>query len=492
MIVYDNLDKMEEIYEIRYKCCYSHDKIVSPFIIITVICSYVIGSMYLTSKFWKKRDLFPLKARAPQQTVLQFYSFASTLLIPFGVEVLLRLEILNWEDTNSIPHTRYLLKSAYFTARLLSPFIFTIRVVYILTVWKLKVKKNTMNAQISRSVSYEFCCKPPGKIKRNMFWWVYEIFSDEKLVAIVTLMICVIMFVFYYAIADYYFTATPFFDYFHNVIPNPYVFWQAKVFNFTWIHIVELLILFVSIFCVFKFPKEFKIADEFIIYLTQDFIIGCIFEFVRCYSTGHACFFLITLDAWMNIFRLLTFQISSIIFPMNRSSSLFPFPFSNVFLDFSRFITEDICLEYFAKYINNKDRLNIETLESVLDVYKRAMENNIPSATLHNHSTGNFNVLSNYNDETTKKNVIQSNLSSSVICDEETKVKECYEKNMKKLHKSYLNFTKTVAFNELKVKIYNFEKITNKLFLEIKVKKQLRILAKNSTFFSVFYIFFLS
>ena len=94
-------------------------------------------------------------------------------------------------------------------------------------------------------------------------------------------------------------------------------------------------------------------------------MIGHVFELSHFFGISKKWNFILALDAWMNILRLLTFQISSIIFPMARSSSLFPFPFSNVFLDFSRFITEDICLQYFVKYIKEKDKKNIETLISV-------------------------------------------------------------------------------------------------------------------------------
>jgi len=56
---------LQEQKKVYYKTCFDQGALLWPFIIITVIVGYIFASFYLASKYWKKRDLFPLKARAP-------------------------------------------------------------------------------------------------------------------------------------------------------------------------------------------------------------------------------------------------------------------------------------------------------------------------------------------------------------------------------------------------------------------------------------------
>ena len=59
------LTDLQEQKVVYYKTCFPQGALLWPFILITIIVGYIFASFYLAGKYWIKRDLFPLKARAP-------------------------------------------------------------------------------------------------------------------------------------------------------------------------------------------------------------------------------------------------------------------------------------------------------------------------------------------------------------------------------------------------------------------------------------------
>jgi hypothetical protein len=90
-------------------------------------------------KFSTKRNLFPIRERAPKLAIIQAISFCMITVIPYITEIVVALGV-SWQAdaTSEIQFSRKFLKALYMTMRVLCYFVFLFRVLVIYTSWKLR------------------------------------------------------------------------------------------------------------------------------------------------------------------------------------------------------------------------------------------------------------------------------------------------------------------------------------------------------------------
>jgi hypothetical protein len=149
--------------ETQYKTCFPADFYTIPFLTLILIFTYLGLSLYILGLYYKKSCLFPIKGRAPILATLQGVCFILTIFIPFMVEGLLRLNVMNWESTNPIPPMRYFYKSLFYILRLMTCIIWVFRTVYICSVWKLKTPYTDIGRPDQLDGNYKLLTKPRYK-----------------------------------------------------------------------------------------------------------------------------------------------------------------------------------------------------------------------------------------------------------------------------------------------------------------------------------------
>lgn len=129
--------------------------------------------------------------------------------------------------------------------------------------------------------------------------------------------------------------------------------------NPTFLHIVEISLLFGSLVLLRKYPREFMVKQEILFSLVVNVVCAALAEFTynnRGFgNTVTNCFlWTYTMQYLLIVVRTLCFT-AFIYLLSKRCLFYFPLPFAWIFKDFSKFIFEPYCIRIFEAYLVQKE-----------------------------------------------------------------------------------------------------------------------------------------
>lgn len=192
-------------------CPDEYGKAVQLVLLSLVVAGAILASSFMTWKFSRKIQLFPLKGRGPRLALIQMTYFVLLNLIPVTVEVLVASGI-SWEDDKKSHFSQDFLKGLYFTVRISCYLIVVLRTVLVYANWKIPL---------------EVLLAPVWRVLGQEMKIILFLFAGQLALLVLS---CVF--------ADYYYTGFPSLDTYKESHQIGY-----KVFNLTYLAIAENALL---------------------------------------------------------------------------------------------------------------------------------------------------------------------------------------------------------------------------------------------------------
>lgn len=236
----------------------------------------------------------------------------------------------------------------------------------------------------------------------------------------------------------------------------------AKLLTASDLHVLELWVMLFSYYIHRHFPEEFSLTFEIRANIVLNWAINwglnLIYGFRETYEPD-----LCLLGLWSNglVDMLRCITLVGILYWVSSSKSQnFPLPHSWIFQDLSKFIFEPRCMEYFIKYIREKESSkNFERVNKLMNLYLSDFDSYNNSSTFLDISINNDrpsamsstkSLRSTY--ETGFRVVSKTDITNSnrqLFLDLLDDLQHCYER-----------YSKTRSFKQLLKKISEFEAIT--------------------------------
>lgn len=389
------------------------DNPVVVYVVYGILFVYLLFSLWVIYYFYKKRKLFPIRGRSPTKAMHQAFLLWMLLVIPFVTDIFAFYGYLdNWGY--EITFSRRLIKSTYFSIRVTSIMIFLIRSLHVHYIW-------TKDKQNRETV---------------LFLQKYNI---PLLVQICQLLIFIAIF---YVLSDYYMTQIPLFDWY---LGPSYDVYLSYIFNFTWLHIFEQIVLFLGVLLNMSYPPECGMLNEMISFNLIVFFYNCFYEYIEM-ALDNSCFAGLIIDIWGNIMRNTLFQVISLIIPIRIASNLFPLPFTWIFRDFKNFLFDQYCFEIFEAYLITNESEVYNSLENIMKLYLMQSQK-----TNEKRKNSMFWYEGEWRVSRTQR--------KKEIVDQSTGV---FKSDFEILKESYVRYKKTISYLALRSKVSNFQKLTEK------------------------------
>ena len=324
-----------------------------------LIIVFVIICLSLIYKFLQKRDIFPVRERAPRIAALQCSAYVSIVVLLFLIESGTNYGWLQWEnvtDPSKIPFSRKLAKTLLLTVRVNIYVIFLIRIAVIYYNWKGYEEMKAPNENI------------PTTAIRAIIHFLKKIFSKERYCMILILLYLPAFSFFLYFFAENFKTKYPSLDWFVPGEAN----WKSEFLTSTNLHAIEVLIMYFSYYLHRHFPEEFNLSVEVWLNLGTGWLMDSIEDFsdaLRADPGRVNCIgFIIRGIAFIEIVRCSAFVIITYAITMRKFRS-FPLPYSWVFDDFSKFLFEPRCVTLFVKYLRQKEPTKTDPMHRLMRLY---------------------------------------------------------------------------------------------------------------------------
>ena len=418
------------------------------------ICAYAllfvffVVCVYMILQFLLKKNLFPIRERAPRIAALQCIAFLVLIADITLVETGTGFGFWKWDEATTrseIPTSRVILKSIYISVRINIYTIFALRIGVIYYNWK-GARSSIADAnepQASTTVissCIAFFKKILGK-ERNCLY----------LIAL-WVPFCFLMCVFY---GDSFKTGYPALDWY---MPHNQSYWAAFL-NGTTLHIFEVVIMTISLYIHRQFPEEFNLNREIMVNLITGWIFNSLTDFANAMredpSNPTCIFLMIRGDAFVDIVRCLTL-VGIIYIIAVRQSTNFPLPYTWIFSDFTKFMFEPKCVHHFLIYLQRKEEEKLPLLQNLMRLYnedfsksKLKRGSSLSPGLMRKTSEVFYSVGSNFG----------SHIKHTVDTAETTNRQQFLE-NLEKLEDSFERFKTTKSAQVLFGRLREFEMIT--------------------------------
>lgn len=188
-----------------------------------------------------------------------------------------------------------------------------------------------------------------SKENKSTFWSIFG--SENKSLSIVLLFSAGLTILLIFT-GDYFYTFYRTLDWYSgdSVV-------AMTIFNLTYYHMVESLILLVCYVAHRHYPQEFNIKGEILLVSIISWIFNNhleIYSVINAQNKDKCMFGLLDFNAVGDIIRALGF-VTALSYVTHRSMFYFPLPFTWIFKDLSKFIFEPTCIKVFRMYLEKKE-----------------------------------------------------------------------------------------------------------------------------------------
>jgi len=162
--------------------------------------------------------------------------------------------------------------------------------------------------------------------------------------------LCVVMLVSTFAMSSQYYTMYAAFDWYS---PDSVV--AMEIYNVTFFHILESLLLLLCFVINRHYPREFNIKSEILLAALLSIVFSNGIEFSSFNNQSDSCVFgLLHFNTVGDLFRSLGF-VAVLYYLTKKSNQYFPLPFTWIFKDLSKFIFEPTCIKVYQQYLSEKE-----------------------------------------------------------------------------------------------------------------------------------------